>query len=284
MAPRQWWYTVYRGLQLPSAGTAAGEPATHRRCARRTRADALVAHRIRPPVGRSAEPPEGARGAGSDRAQTKTRSAHSEPGLGATTRLRQGELRFRRGQCANVHRSNVAGGGPFNAARCRDRFAHLLPQETSAGRNLITVFVHVNNPAQLFSTRLPAPRSMRARGGVPMHGVRRRRIGAALARLIRKLHEKRHLAKTICMSRARPSPPGTARDTPSATASALVARIRADAGRAPDFASHKSICAKTAQAAATHGEVDDRPGDASKAMRAARKNPRRRRRGFVCSG
>ena len=155
------------------------------------------------PGGLAREAARGDRGALGDRTQTKTRSALGEPGLGATTRLRQGELRFRRGQSANVHRSNVAGGGPFDAARCRDRFAHLLPQETSAGRNLITVFVHVNNPAQFFSTRLPAPRSMRARGGVPMRRVRRRLIGVALARLIRKLHEKRHLAKTICMTRTR---------------------------------------------------------------------------------
>jgi hypothetical protein len=70
--------------------------------------------------------------------------------LDAITRLRVGELRFRRGQSANVHRLDVAGGGPFFTARCRDRSTHSIPQETSAGRNLITVFRHVNNPAQIF--------------------------------------------------------------------------------------------------------------------------------------
>jgi hypothetical protein len=71
--------------------------------------------------------------------------------LDAVTRLRVGELRFRKGQDTNVHRFIVAGGGPFLTVRCRDRSTHSIPQESSAGRNLITVFRHVNNPSQFFS-------------------------------------------------------------------------------------------------------------------------------------
>jgi hypothetical protein len=70
--------------------------------------------------------------------------------LDAVTRLRVGELRFRKGQDTNVHRFVVAGGGPFLTVRCRDRSTHSIPQETSAGRNLITVFRHVNNPSHFF--------------------------------------------------------------------------------------------------------------------------------------
>lgn len=77
-------------------------------------------------------------------------------GLDAVTRLRVGELRFRKGQYANVHRLIVAGGGPFLTVRCRDRSTHSIPQESSAGRNLITVFCDVNNPVHFFSGALPA--------------------------------------------------------------------------------------------------------------------------------
>ncbi|HEY0503607.1 MAG TPA: hypothetical protein VGD42_08935 [Lysobacter sp.] len=85
-------------------------------------------------------------------------------GLHAITRLRFGEERFRRGQDANVHRFVVPGGGPFFTARCRDCFTHSLPQETSAGRNLITVFLPVNNLTQFFFA--PAPCRNSVRGGI----------------------------------------------------------------------------------------------------------------------
>jgi len=45
-------------------------------------------------------------------------------------------VRFRRGNESCVHRFDCPGGGPFSTACCRVVFAHSLPQETSAGRNL----------------------------------------------------------------------------------------------------------------------------------------------------
>jgi hypothetical protein len=85
-----------------------------------------------------------------DRVANKNPIRCGRTGLDAVTRLRVGELRFRKGQDANVHRLVVAGGGPFLTVRCRDRLTHFVPQESSAGRNLITVFRPVNNPSQFF--------------------------------------------------------------------------------------------------------------------------------------
>ena len=96
-------------------------------------------------------------------------------GLHAITRLRFGEEQFRRGQDANVHRFVVPGGGPFFTACCRDCFTHSLPQETSAGRNLITVFLPVNNRAHFFLPPVPG------RNSTPDGGARRRSARAPLA-------------------------------------------------------------------------------------------------------
>ena len=284
MAPRQWWNSVFRGLQLPSAGTAAGVPATNRRCARRTTADASITHRIRPPAGWPAAVPGGTAEAFGNRCPNKNPIRALRTGLGATTRLRQGELRFRRGQSANVHRSDVAGGGPFVTARCRDRFTHYLPQETSAGRNLITLFVHVNNPVQLFFTRPPLARAMRARRGGSMHRLVRAGSRAMHASSFHKLHKKRHLAKPLRNARDRLVPCRRMRRLLRSADFAFATRTKSVARQPPVFASHKSICAKTAQTSAACAAVQRPVSGTRVRMRGSRKNPRRRRRGFVCNG
>ncbi|QSX79768.1 hypothetical protein [Agrilutibacter solisilvae] len=216
-------------------------------------------------------------------AQTKTRSA-LRTGLGATTRLRKGELRFRRGQSANVHRSDVAGGGPFDAARCRDRFTHFLPQETSAGRNLITLFVHVNIPAQLFSTRPARPSTMRARHAATPRAAELVRMPATRARPIIKLHKKRCFAKASQRARDCRWRPRCTRPHPGAALGGPERRMKISAGRTADFASHKSICAKTARAAAACGDgADGRPAHA-RPMRGQEKTRAVSGAGRVCIG
>jgi len=66
---------------------------------------------------------------------------------------------FREGCGADAHLFQVAGGGAFGAAGYRVGFDHSLLQETSAGRNLITVFSTVNNLSQIiFAARAPLVR------------------------------------------------------------------------------------------------------------------------------
>lgn len=63
---------------------------------------------------------------------------------------------FREGCGAGVHLFDVAGGGACAAAGYRVGFDHSLLQETSAGRNLITVFSTVNNLSRIiFAARVP---------------------------------------------------------------------------------------------------------------------------------
>ncbi len=64
--------------------------------------------------------------------------------------LRVHGARFRGGNEPCVHRFDCPVGGPFCAASCRVVCTHSLPQETSAGRNLITLFRTVNNFAHFF--------------------------------------------------------------------------------------------------------------------------------------
>ena len=64
--------------------------------------------------------------------------------------LRVHAARFRGGNEPCVHRLDRPVGGSFCAAGCRVVCAHSLPQETSAGRNLITLFRTVNICAHFF--------------------------------------------------------------------------------------------------------------------------------------
>lgn len=71
---------------------------------------------------------------------------------------------FREGCGADVHPFQVAGGSTFGAAGPCVVFDHSLLQETSAGRNLITVFSTVNNLSQIiFAARAPFVRRTCAR-------------------------------------------------------------------------------------------------------------------------
>lgn len=76
-------------------------------------------------------------------------------GFGCHRRRECGQ-HFCRGSESCVHRFDCPGGGPFCAACCRAGFSHSRLQETSAGRNLITLFHTVNNRAYFFS-RPPVP-------------------------------------------------------------------------------------------------------------------------------
>ncbi|HEV8693853.1 MAG TPA: hypothetical protein VGQ93_06670 [Lysobacter sp.] len=132
--------------------------------------------------------------AGSDRIANKNPIRVGRTGLDAVTRLRMGELRFRKRQNANVHHFDVAGGGPFFTARCRDRLTHSIPQESSAGRNLITVFRHVNNLVQFFLAAVWV-------GASSIGAIARRRSASRLfdaqlrcAHRARKARKKRHFA------------------------------------------------------------------------------------------
>lgn len=71
-------------------------------------------------------------------------------GLDGVPGLRVHGSRFRGGNEPCVHRFDSPVGGSFCAASCRAVCTHSLPQETSAGRNLITLFRTVNNFAHFF--------------------------------------------------------------------------------------------------------------------------------------
>lgn len=84
--------------------------------------------------------------------------------------------RFRGGHGTGTHRFWSPGGGLICTSRGRVRFAHLLPQETSAWRNLITVFRTVNNRAHFFSkpdNRLRTTLAKRARDTRIAHRAQR---------------------------------------------------------------------------------------------------------------
>lgn len=75
----------------------------------------------------------------------------------ASRALSECVVRFREGNGACVHRLEMPGGGPFCVARCRVCFDHSLSQVSLLGRNLITVFLCVNNLEHFFSPRPRAP-------------------------------------------------------------------------------------------------------------------------------
>lgn len=57
---------------------------------------------------------------------------------------------FRGRVVARVHLGDRQGGRLLCASRCLGDSTHSRPQETAAGRNLITVFSTVNNPREIF--------------------------------------------------------------------------------------------------------------------------------------
>jgi hypothetical protein len=80
----------------------------------------------------------------------KNPARQKRTGLDGVPGLRVHGARFRGGNEPCVHRFDCPVGGSFCAASCRVVCAHSLPQETSAGRNLITLFRTVNNFAHFF--------------------------------------------------------------------------------------------------------------------------------------
>lgn len=186
-----------------------------------------------------------------DRPANKNPIRCGRTGLDAVTRLRVGELRFRKGQDTNVHRFIVAGGGPFLTVRCRDRSTHSIPQESSAGRNLITVFCHVNNPAKFFSGCSAGPAMAVGGDRLQRSASPARTSCRRFAMRFRKAHKKRHftIAASECIAPARSTSNG-ARAARIAARRPFWQSFRAD-DRQADLASHKSICAKTAQTFST---------------------------------
>lgn len=159
-------------------------------------------------------------------------------------RGREERLRFREGNESCVHRFDCPGGGSFFAARCRVRCTHSLPQETSAGRNLITLFRTVNNSGKFFFGPAPADPD-----GKP---PRRRRHDATIAR--RASHRIRtntlkaisgaafSASRFFYRARALRCAHRVAARSRSFRASFRARRRRCR--KAPRFAPHKPICAK----------------------------------------
>jgi hypothetical protein len=173
-----------------------------------------------------------------------------------------GELRFRKGQDANVHRLDVAGGGPFFTARCRDRSTHFIPQESSAGRNLITVFRHVNNPEQFFfgpaSGSSDADRAdRRPRFASPPPPLHQRHHSH-----FRKAHKKRHFVLHAYARRDRGLAATRADQSATDACERPLGASQGADDRQADLASHKSICAKTAQTFSGHRDLYIRRDDA----------------------
>ena len=177
---------------------------------------------------------------------------------------------FRRGSEAVAHLADAAGGGACVVAGSRVVSAHSLPQGTSAGRNLITVFSSVNNFARSFSrrgggdarpcTRRPRMEIVRRphRGLHPPSSIAMKAsIGAAFARRGENLsmHVERHRA---C---ARGAPAG-----PATTCAATRAQT--------------TISRRTSALARKMRELRRRPPRRAGAIQAPEtKDPRRRRRG-----
>lgn len=95
----------------------------------------------------------------------RTRPGKKKPGPPAVGRVVSGGVvRFREGNGSCVHRLGMTGGGLFCRARCRVYFDHSLSQVSLLRRNLITVFLCVNNFGGFFSAAIPR---RRARGDAP---------------------------------------------------------------------------------------------------------------------
>jgi hypothetical protein len=113
--------------------------------------------------------------AGTDEAPARRR-ANKNPdrrkraGLDETRYLRLCENPFREGNDPCFHRVDCPVGGSFCTASCFFVRTHSLPQETSAGRNLITLFHTVNTLAEFFFRPAWHPtRPVGAVGDTPRH-------------------------------------------------------------------------------------------------------------------
>ena len=179
-----------------------------------------------------------------------------------------------RRRTVHLHPPFVAAGGlPCGDACYRVVFAHSLPQGTSAGRNVITVFSTVNNPQQSFFRCVH-----RQPGGE--HTSRRRNTHVASPRSTRMISNDRLQASTgaACSQsgkRIARKLPANGRARHVATNFHQRCRPRPGAAHACgfDFASHKPVCAKTARTFPVSK-------DANRSCTPEKENPRRLRRGF----
>ena len=162
-------------------------------------------------------------------------------------RLRKGRLAIRGGKAGLRPPLDDAGGVACRAAGRRVALAHSLPQGTSAGRNLITVFSTVNNLSRcrridmsnrlvIFSTTLPCQYARHAaqRACMQRHASLHASTGAASSRL-KSVHGAR--------------PVRAPTHTPSSDARSLRLRSKRH-GHARDaalIALHKRVCAKNAR-------------------------------------
>lgn len=178
-------------------------------------------------------------------------------GFGCHRRRERGQ-HFCRGSEPNVHRFDCPGGGPFCAACCRAWFSHSRLQETSAGRNLITLFMTVNNPAYFFLRPLarnaaPMPRRARSKNARAHRRVRhafrstslKPKRGAAFSALA-FFHSG---FSNACASRAK----RVANDSDD-----LYRKKKFLSAMGADFASHKPDCAKVRELFSAASGVRDR--------------------------
>lgn len=171
-----------------------------------------------------------------------------KPGSPAASRAMSGCVAlFREGNESCVHRFQSPGGGPFCVARCRVFFYHSLSQVSLLGRNLITVFLRVNNLGHFFSHPLRPVRRADVPRRVEQNASPHRRADADrnprmiphlfLRGFVRATHDDAHAC--TCNHAAKPIP-----NESRTEARADVCATRRH-GRAP--APHKVVCAKSAR-------------------------------------
>ncbi len=196
-------------------------------------------------------------------------------GFGCHRRRERGQ-HFCRGSEPNVHRFDCPGGGPFCAACCRAWFSHSRLQETSAGRNLITLFMTVNNPAYFFFrplARNAAPTPPRARS-------KNARAHRRVRRAFRSTSLKPKRGAAFSALAFFPSGFFNARASRAKRvandADDLYRKKKFRSATAADFASHKPDCAKVRELFSAASGARDRRGG-RRCGRARRPSTRRRR-------
>lgn len=207
--------------------------------------------RERPPT-RQAHRSDGLAIRDPSRCRRRRPAPNKKPAATDAAGFEHGRFPFPRGMRCRRPPFAAAGGGACDAAGDRVLFSHSLPQGTSAGRNLITVFATVNNLSQFFfaPTTHPARRiASRSR----MHDVRR-------------IHASACMHSPECENTGKNSDifpqPQLLRECsalPFARATALAGTLEASLhphspprSRQRRCASHKPVCAKTARTFLPH--------------------------------
>lgn len=177
---------------------------------------------------------------------------------------------FGEGCEAGVHLFDVAGGSACTAAGCCVVFDHSLLQESSAGRNLITLFSTVNNLSRLFFVvRRRAARCKRPSCFAPHvapHACMHARPHA---------DSPRASVGAVCSTCSHASMHSRAmrNDTPRTRTMQRIARADGGDAKAKEislFALHKPDCAKLRELFRASRTIDAR----FCARRASKKNPR----------